>query len=157
MAEPDHELRFPEGSALDFLRRVWRLNHALGRASRRMDRALGLTAEQRFLLRYVGRFPGLTPGDAARALHVDPGTVTSTLRRLEDKGLVERGRDPEDSRRSPLHLTRKGRRMDTPAPATVEAAVDTLLLEVPPAELATAVAVIERLVELLDAEDASAP
>lgn len=153
MADRGDGADFPLGPPLEFLRRVWLLNHALERASHRMDRALGLTAQQRFLLRCIGRFPGITPGDAARVLHVDPGTVSSTIRKLESKGLVRRGKDPGDSRRVTLGLTKRGRALDEPAAGTIEAAVIALLDLSRPEDIATAISVIERLCALLDRDE----
>lgn len=153
MAERSGDVAFPLGPALDFLRHIWRLNHALERASRRMDKQLGLTAQQRFLLRCIGRFPGITPGDAARALHIDPGTVSSTIRRLESKGLVVRRKDPADSRRVTLGLTKAGRMLDQPEAHTIEGAVEVLLFKSGSPEIDATTATLERLVVLLD-EDA---
>jgi MarR family transcriptional regulator, organic hydroperoxide resistance regulator len=147
-----NEGEFSLGPSLEFLRRLWRLNHALERASYRMDDALGLTAQQRFLLRFIGRFPGIAPGDAARALHVDPGTVSSTIRRLEAKKLVTRKRDTTDARRIALRLTAKGRAMDQPDERSVEAAVERLLRTSSPSEILAAEKLIDRLAEILDSQ-----
>ena len=152
MAERDDDAAFPLGASLDFLRHLWRLNHALERASLRMDRRIGLTAQQRFLLRCIGRYPGITPGDAARVLHVDPGTVSSTIRRLEGKGLVARRRDPADRRRVTLGLTPAGRALDGSDPRTVEGAIDKLLAQATGAEIDATVATLVRLERLIDEE-----
>lgn len=140
---------YPLGPPLEFLRRIWRLNHALERASRRMDKELGLTAQQRFMLRCIGRFPGITPGDVARVLHLNPGTVSSTVRRLENKGLVRRRKDAADTRRTTLGLTHKGRELDVPAAETVEAAVEALLGNTSPGDVEVAVSVVDQLASLL--------
>ncbi len=150
MAERVDDASFPLGPALDFLRHLWRLNHALERASRRMDRDLGLTAQQRFLLRCVASFPRITPGEVARALHLDPGTVTSTVRRLEKKGLITRRRDPADKRRVTLGLTAAGHALDRPASGSVEASVDALLSRAASAEIVATTATLARLVEQLE-------
>ena len=57
---------------LAFLQRLWRLNHAIERLSMRMDRSLGVTTQQRLLLRCIGRTPNATAGQLAKLLHVDP-------------------------------------------------------------------------------------
>lgn len=66
----------------------------------------------------------MTAGQLASLLHVDPGTVSASLGRLEGKGLLERRRDPRDKRRTSLGLTAKGRALDHPAAGTVEDAVE---------------------------------
>jgi len=141
----------PMGPALDFLARLWRLEHAREQLSGRMERRWGVTAQQRMVIRCIGTYPGITAGQLAATLHVDAGTVSATLRRLEERQLVQRRRDPNDSRRVTLGLTPAGRRLDAPAEGTVEAAVTELLRDVDPAQLAATVAVLERLRSLLDA------
>jgi MarR family transcriptional regulator, organic hydroperoxide resistance regulator len=85
-------------------------------------------------------------------LHVDPGTVSAALKRLESKDLLERRRDPRDHRRITLGLTAQGRALDVPIEGTVEAAVKQLLQETKPEEVASMVRVVEQLTELLESE-----
>jgi len=40
-----------------------------------------------------------------------PATLVPVVQTLEKKGLIERGHDPRDRRRSPLHLTKQGEAM----------------------------------------------
>ena len=141
---------FPAGGALDFLQRLWRLNHALERLSLAMAARIGVTAQQRFVIRCVGRFRGLTAGQLATILHVDPGTISTTLGRLGDKGLVARRRDPLDGRRVTVTLTAAGRALDRPAAGTVEDAARALLVEVTTAEANVAVSTIDALARLLE-------
>jgi DNA-binding MarR family transcriptional regulator len=145
---------FPLGPALDFLQWLWRLDQALEQLSSRLEQRLGITTQQRLIVRCVGRFPGMTAGQLAGVLHVDPGTVSAALGRLEAKALVSRRKDPGDSRRVHLGLTAKGRALDVTAAAAVEEAVDDLLATTSPAELAQAVSVIARLTSLLQARSA---
>ena len=113
----------PLGDVLDFMRLIWALDHSLQRTSKRMERALGVTAPQRFVIRIVGRFPGIPAGELARFLHIHPSTLTGILGRLERSGVVRRRADPRDGRRSLLGLTDKGRQFDVATEETVEAAV----------------------------------
>jgi MarR family transcriptional regulator, organic hydroperoxide resistance regulator len=146
-AEPD----YPLGPALEFLQKLWQLNHALERVSGHMMTTLGVTAQQRLMVRCLGRYPGLSAGALASLLHLDPGTVSATLRRLEAKGLVERRRDPRDSRRAALGLTAKGRSLDRSTKGTVESAVEQLLESVPPADLAATERTLADLTSRLEA------
>jgi DNA-binding MarR family transcriptional regulator len=144
------------GEPLDFLQRLWELNHALERVSAQMERTLGVTAQQRLVLRCVGKFPGMTMGELARVLHLDPGTVSATVRRLEARRLVARRGDPGDGRRVCLGLTRAGRSLIRPFPRTVEHAVTRLIEESSPADLSTTKTVLGALALLLDAETVEA-
>ena len=115
--------------ALTFLRALWRLNHLLERQSRLMARELGVTFPQRTVVRLVGRSPGISPGELAEFLHIDPGTLSTILRGLEKRGLIVRGSDPEDRRRVQIRLTEAGAALETPVPGTVEAVVTSVLTD----------------------------
>lgn len=140
----------PLGPELDFLRLLWRIDHALQRRSKRMAKELGPTGPQRLVLRLVGRFPGLPPGELAELLHLDPGTLSGILKRLESAGWLRRRPDPRDRRRALLGLTPKGRELDTSDPATIEDAVRRTLTEVSARDLATTRALLERLARELE-------
>ena len=143
---------YPLSPALEFLQRLWELNHALERLSGDMASRLGITAQQRLIIRCLGRYPGMPAGALAMLLRVDPGTISAALRRLEAKGLVERRRDARDQRRASLGLTAKGRALDRPASGTVESAVDRLLEAAAPADLEATARVLAQLTAQLRAE-----
>jgi len=146
----------PEGvpfePALDFLQRLWQLNHALEQLSSRMEKHFGLTAQQGLVLRCIGRHRDLTAGRLANLLYVDPGTVSATLNRLEDKGLIVRRRDPRDKRRVALRLTTEGRALASPTDGTVECAVERLLATVSQRNVQATVKVIEQLTRVVSEE-----
>lgn len=144
---------YPLGPALDFLQRLWRLNHALEKMSSRMEKRIGVTAQQRLVLRCVGKYPGITAGQLAAVLHLDPGSVSAALNRLGKRGLLERRQDPQDKRRASLGLTPAGRRLDKPDTHTVEGAAERLLAGTSARDMASAVHVLDRLTLLLG-EDA---
>jgi DNA-binding MarR family transcriptional regulator len=146
----DHPL--PLGKGLAFMRTLWQLNHAIERISRAMERSLGITAQQRMIVRCVGKFPGMTSGQLAAQLHLDAGTISTALGRLERKGLLDRRRDPKDRRRVALGLTAAGRAIDHPATGTIEAAVDNLIESSQPADLSIARTIVESLTRLIEAE-----
>jgi MarR family transcriptional regulator, organic hydroperoxide resistance regulator len=150
------ETRIRVRGSLEFLQCLWRTSHAMERRSRRMEKAIGVTAPQRLVVRFLGRFPGVTAGQLAQALHIDPGTLSASLRRLEGRGLVERRRDPADTRRVTLGLTRRGRDLDGSRTGTVEAAADALLADASPGDLAATVRVLDRFAEILLADDSTA-
>lgn len=120
------------GPVLDFMRALWALDHALQSASKRMEKALGVTAPQRLVVRIVGRFPGISAGEVSEILHLHPSTLTGILKRLARRGLVARRADPADARRALLELTAKGREVDRMRAGTAEAAVRAALGRLPP-------------------------
>jgi MarR family transcriptional regulator, organic hydroperoxide resistance regulator len=113
---------------LDFLQHLWALNHALERTSLQMERSLGVTAQQRLILRCVGKYPGMTATPLATVLHLDRGTISVSLRRLMTKRLLVGRRDREGQRRVALRLTAKGRVRVRSQAGTVEHAVAQLLV-----------------------------
>jgi MarR family transcriptional regulator, organic hydroperoxide resistance regulator len=149
-ADKKAEIDLPLGPALDFLRGLWQLNHALEKVSMRMEATLGVTAQQRLILRSVGKYPGMTSGQLAQLLHLDPGTVSTSLGRLERKGLLKRRRDLRDKRRITLGLTPAGHELDKPMAGTVEQAVDQALAQAEPEEIVHASRVLARLTLALE-------
>lgn len=143
MSEPLEEL--PLDPALGFLQSLWELNHSLQRLSRRMERRLGISAPQRLIVRCVGKYPGMSAGQLAAMLHLDPGTVSAALRRLERQNLLRRRRDARDRRRVVLGLTPEGRALDILQVGTVESAVVQLLDTSAKSEIATTRSVLRRL------------
>jgi DNA-binding MarR family transcriptional regulator len=75
---------------------------------RRFDertRSFGITGPQMRALVQIMRFPGINQGALADRLDVEPITTCRMVDRLEQGGLVERRRDPQDRRAWHLYLT----------------------------------------------------
>ena len=98
----------PVGDAIDFLRLVWAVDHALQRRSKSMAATLGITGPQRLVIRIIGRFPSIHARQLADILHLHPSSLTALLKRLERRDLVRRWPDERDRRRWLLGLTRQG-------------------------------------------------
>ncbi|MFO0598036.1 MAG: MarR family transcriptional regulator [Myxococcaceae bacterium] len=146
------DLDEPLEPALDFLQHLWRLNHALERMSLTMDRKLGITAQQRLVLRCIGQYPGLAASQLAGVLHLDRGTVSVALARLSAKGLVVGKREAADRRRVALNLSARGRDLVKPSALTVEASVDRLLRRNGAASIRTVRRVLQDLADDLNAQ-----
>ena len=143
---PLHELE----PVLEFMRSLWAFDHALHRASIRMEATLGLTAQQRFVVRMLGRLPGLRPAQLAELLHVDRGSVTALIKRLEARGFARRRPDQSDGRSVRLSLTARGAKLDAPARVSVEHAVASVLSRTSAKDLAAVRRVLVRLVTALE-------
>jgi len=81
--------------------------HALRKAFDRLAVGLGVTRAQWKVLFKLTRTPGLRQVELADMLDLDPITLCRIVDRLEEAGLVERSRDPEDRRAWRLHVTAK--------------------------------------------------
>jgi len=81
--------------------------HALRRAFDRRAVGLGVTRAQWKVLFKLTRTPELRQIELADILEIEPITLTRIIDRLEEAGLVERARDPDDRRAWRLHVTAK--------------------------------------------------
>jgi DNA-binding MarR family transcriptional regulator len=134
---------------LEVMQVLWALTHALEARSKRMQRDLGVTGPQRLLLRIIGNSPGCAPGEAARRLSLDPGTVSRLVAGLERRGMVRRKRDPVDGRRQRLMLTRRGAEIHGRRGGTVEGAVLDALSGAAAGEVRASRRFLRRLTESL--------
>ena len=69
----------------------------------------------------------MTEGELGRRIHLDSGTLTPLLKRLEKQGLVDRVRLESNERKLYLSLTKKGERMKKDAasiPGTMHGCID---------------------------------
>lgn len=69
----------------------------------------GMRTRDFFVLAALAGGPALSQQDLSRLLNLDPTTVVAVVDELEDKGYVERRRNPADRRRYILGLTDAGR------------------------------------------------
>ena len=81
--------------------------HALRKAFDRLAVGLGVTRAQWKVLFKLTRTPGLRQVELADMLELEPITLCRIVDRLEEAGLVERVRDPDDRRAWRLHVTAK--------------------------------------------------
>lgn len=104
----------------DFSSRLARVSRLMKSESERRLAAHGVHAGQQFVLACLWEEDGLTPGDLAQRIGVEPGTVTRALRRMTAAGLVERRGDEADRRRVRVWLTARGRDLRDVLPAVTE-------------------------------------
>lgn len=95
--------------------------HALNRAYKPVLKALGLTYPQYLVMIVLWERDGVTVKEIGERLHLDSGTLTPLLKRLEAMGLVTRARDTADERQVRIQLTGKGGGMREAARAVPQA------------------------------------
>lgn len=95
----DRQVCFPLYAATNLLTRLYRPVLA----------PLGLTYSQYLVMLALWEQAPLSVGDLGTRLHLDGGTLTPMLKRMEQNGLVNRRRDTEDERRVLIGLTAAGR------------------------------------------------
>lgn len=95
----DRQVCFPLYAASNLLNRLYR--PILG--------DLGLTYPQYLVMLVLWKHTPQTVGSLGDMLHLDSGTLTPLLKRMELAGLISRTRDADDERRVLIDLTAKGR------------------------------------------------
>lgn len=75
----------------------------------RLLESLGLYRGQPHVLRALWDQEGMTHGELASRLQVQPATITKMIQRMEKAGFVARQPDPDDQRVSRVYLTEAGR------------------------------------------------
>jgi DNA-binding MarR family transcriptional regulator len=148
---PESEAEYELDPVLDFMRLLWSIEHGLQRMSKRMENEIGITGPQRLVLRVVGQFPGLSAGELAHIVRLHPSTITGVLQRLVAHGLLERQRDPSDTRRARLRLKPKASTHTRVSRGTVERAVTEALEQEGPANVRAARKVLKAIAERLNA------
>jgi DNA-binding MarR family transcriptional regulator len=111
----------------------------LTQSARAVEQRTGITNAQLFLLRELAADDALTINElAARAL-TGQNTVSAVVTRLEERGLVSRGRSASDGRVVTVTLTAAGRRLLQRAPEPPTGRLLRILSSLPPSDLRTVV------------------
>lgn len=121
--------------------------HALRKAFDRRASALGVTRAQWKVLFRLTRFPGMRQVDLADMLEVEPITLCRIVDRLEEAGLVERQRDPDDRRAWRLLATEKAKPLIEKLKALGSELVDEAFVDIDRTELEKLRGVLARVRE----------
>jgi|SRR5919201_1003019 DNA-binding MarR family transcriptional regulator len=129
-----------------------RLRLAIARTARRLRQEAGeeLSPSQTTALATIDRHGPLTPSELAARERIQRPTVTRIVARLEERGLVQRARDPQDGRSSLVALTSEGRDLLARGRTRKDAYLARRLRELDAQERETlqrAAAILERLLE----------
>ncbi len=111
----------------------------------------GMTLAQFTILNHFVRLGGRRrPSDLARAFQVTRATMTSTLQRLEPKGLVSIIADESDGRGRLVEITDAGRTIHADCLSRLAPVLDSLLDAIGSAPFAAALAPLTEIREKLD-------
>lgn len=141
----------PTAQVLDGLRRVVR---ALRTTSHAID---GVGGAQLFVLREVASEPGLSLKRLAERTLTDPSSVSVVVGKLVGRGLLARGKAPDDARRHVLTLTKTGTAVLARAPEPVQTRLVSAMAAMPGAEVWTLARSLSRLVRAAGLESGDAP
>ena len=101
----DEQLCFP----------IYAASNLIVKAYRPFLTPLGLTYPQYLVMLVLWEKECVSVGDLGQILHLDSGTLTPLLKRMESSGLINRSRDPNDERRVLISLKDKGRDLSAEA------------------------------------------
>ena len=87
---------------------VYSAAHAFNRVYKPLLDRLGLTYPQYLVMLVLWQRDGVPVKEIGERLHLDSGTLTPLLKRLEQAGLVKRTRSTEDERQVLIRLTAQG-------------------------------------------------
>ena len=87
---------------------VYSASHAFNRVYKPLLDRLGLTYPQYLVMLVLWERDGVPLKEIGERLHLDSGTLTPLLKRLEQAGLVRRNRSTEDERQVLIGLTAQG-------------------------------------------------
>ena len=108
---------------------------------------LGLSARGWGVLSTLAESGPLTQIELATALAIDRTAMVYLLDELEQSGLVERVRNPDDRRSFLIHLTGDGQRTQQTAAMALAGAADTLLRPLDPEERGLLRTLLTRIVD----------
>jgi DNA-binding MarR family transcriptional regulator len=86
------------------------VSQLVGAVVSRIVEGSGLSATEFAVVSSLGVWEDATPTELAHLLGMSPTTLSAVLKRLEERKIIRRTRDPDDGRRHVLRLTPKGRR-----------------------------------------------
>jgi DNA-binding MarR family transcriptional regulator len=99
----------PDGDNVAFL--LSQLGHCSATVFADLIASLDLTPAHAGILRAIAAEPGRSQQALAEQLGLQPSRLVAFVDELEDRGYVERRRNPDDRRLHALHLTPAGRRI----------------------------------------------
>lgn len=124
--------------------------------SKKLVRSQGLTVPQILVLKEIDELGWPTVGEIARGVTLSQATVTNILSRLEQRGIVERSRSEDDKRRVLVRLTDEGARVLRNSPSLLHEDFLERFDRLQDWEQNQILASMQRLAQLMDAEQVDA-
>lgn len=115
----DEQLCFP----------IYAASNLIVKAYRPFLTPLGLTYPQYLVMLVLWEKECVSVGDLGQILHLDSGTLTPLLKRMEKSELINRSRDPNDERRVLILLKEKGRELRAAAEMIPKELTQSIQLE----------------------------
>lgn len=130
-------------AVMDSIRRIV---HALERGSSAIQRELGLSSAQLFVLQTLANAGKLSVNELAAWSHTHQSSVSVVVSRLVERGLVSRTASDTDARRVELSVTAAGRRLVKASPPTPQERLLSAISALPSNKLAAFRSTLEQVV-----------
>lgn len=140
-------------SILQSLRRIIR---AVDIHSRQLKSKFNITAPQLICLITIVSKKSMAVATLAKEIHLSSSTVVGILDRLEEKKLIVRRRDKKDRRVVKVSATAQGKEFIKNSPSPLQDKLENSLKELSELEQATISLSLQRIVELMEAEEIDA-
>jgi len=142
-----------ETEVLSALRRLIR---AADLDAKKLARQTDLSTSQLLVMELLAGRGEMTVGGIAERVGLAQGTVTTMVDRLEARGLLSRRRGNSDRRTVKVDVTERGRGLLAKAPAALQTRFLENLRELKTWEKTAILAALQRLADLMEAEDLDA-
>lgn len=140
----------------DVLIALRRLIRAVDLHSRYLSKHFGLTGPQLIILRELAQSGQMSPGEMAAAVSLSQATVTGITDRLEKRGLITKQKHTADRRKVIIRPTDACRQLLAQAPPPIQESFLNQFGKLKTWEQAMILSSLQRLVEMIDAEDIQA-
>jgi DNA-binding MarR family transcriptional regulator len=135
------------------LRRIIR---AIDQHSRKLVQSHGLTGPQALILNEIFRSGPLTGSELAKNISLSQATVTDIVKRLELKGLLVKKQDLVDKRKFHLLPTEQGQNLIMASVPLLQESFEQKLSRLKTWEQTQLLASLQRIAEMMNAEDLDA-
>jgi DNA-binding MarR family transcriptional regulator len=140
----------------DILIALRRVIRAIDQHSRNLVQSHGLTGPQALLLTEIVRHQQITGSELAKRVSLSQATVTVVIKRLESRNLLQRSRDSEDKRKVILHATEQGKILVKESVPLLQERFQQRLSELKDWEQNQLLSSLQRISEMMNAEDLDA-
>jgi len=145
----------PEPLAIDneIIRAIRQISQAVETYSRFLWEEYGLTAPQLGTLRELETRGKGTPTEIAHWMSVSAPTAAGILKRLKQRGLIDRSPDPEDGRSFVVQITEEGKELAKKAPSLLRDKFRKKLVGLEAWERTLLLSALQRVAFMMNAED----
>jgi DNA-binding MarR family transcriptional regulator len=130
-------------TVMDSLRSLVR---ALRISTRAVEKEIGISGAQLFVLQQLEDAPARSVNDLAERTSTHQSSVSTVVSRLVERGLARREPSPEDARRMEIFITERGRKLLAAAPRTAQWRMQEAMERMGPQQVQALASGVESLV-----------